>query len=70
MNTAKYIANKMVNEYKVDLYGKYEGYYYVIVMPNGQENKFFVFTDTKIPVHIHNPDIVKVIKELIESQNQ
>jgi hypothetical protein len=69
MNTAKHIASKMTQEFKVQLKGAYEGNYRVLVMrKEGLENETFVFTDTKIPLHIYNQDLIDLIIETISKK--
>jgi len=66
MNTSQHIANKRTQEFKVQLNGAYQGKYRVLVMrKEGFENETFVFTDTKIPLHIYNQDIVDLVTEAI-----
>jgi hypothetical protein len=66
MNNARHIASKTTQEFKVELQGAFEGKYRVLaVCCEDNENEFFVFTDTEIPVHIHNQDIINLIKETI-----
>jgi len=66
MNNARHIASKTAQDFKVELRGAYQGNYRVLaVCCKDGENEFFVFTDTKEPVHIHNQDIINLIKETI-----
>jgi hypothetical protein len=71
MNTSKYIRTTEAREFKVQLKGAYEGNYRVFIhieIPvSGFVYEVFVFTDTKIPVHIQNQDIVDLIIETINT---
>lgn len=69
MNTAKHIASKRTQEFKVQLKGAYQGNYRVLVMRKEDlENETFVFTDTKIPIYIHNQDIIDLVNETISKK--
>jgi len=67
-NTSKHIASKTTQEFKVELNGAFEGKYrvFVICCDDNRENEYFVFTDTKIPLHIHNQDLINLILETIK----
>lgn len=68
MNTSEHIRTTEAKEFKVQLKGAYEGNYRVFFHTAPQDTpryQYFVFTDTKIPIHIHNEDIVDLIIETI-----
>jgi hypothetical protein len=66
VNTSKHLASKTAQEFKVELRGAYQGNYRaLIVCCENKESETFVFTDTKIPIYIHNKDIINLILETI-----
>jgi len=67
MNTARHIASKQAQEFKVELKGAFEGKYrvFAICCDDNKQTEYFVFTDTKIPLHIYNQDIINLIMETI-----
>jgi hypothetical protein len=69
MNTFRHIGSKTAQEFKVELKGAFEGKYrvFVICCKDG-ENEYFVFTDTKIPLHIYNQDLINLILETIKNK--
>jgi hypothetical protein len=70
MNTSKHIATKSAQEFKVELRGAYQGNYRVIMTccNDNKETETFVFTDTTIPHHIHNTDIIQLVLETISKK--
>jgi hypothetical protein len=71
MNTSKHLATKSAQEFKVELRGAYQGNYRVILLccDKNKETETLVFTDTIIPHHIHNTDIINLVLETITNQN-
>ena len=68
MNTSERITNTEIKEFRVKLKGAYEGNYRMFwhITPKGSPRyQYFVFTDTKIHIHIHNEDIVDLVVEAI-----
>lgn len=56
-----------VTTYKVELKGAYEGRYKVTRIRSSAGEQYFVFADYHIGPHIHNPDIIELVKETINA---
>ena len=67
MNTSKHIGTKSAQEFKVQLKGAYEGNYRVLLLccDEDKQTETLVFTDTLLPHHIHNTDIINLIHQTI-----
>jgi hypothetical protein len=70
MNTSKHTASKTAQEFKVQLKGAYQGNYRVLLLccDKDKQTETLVFTDTIIPHHIHNKDIIQLVLETITKQ--
>jgi hypothetical protein len=67
MNTSKHIGSKTTQEFKVQLKGAYQGNYRVLLLccDEDKQTETLVFTDTLLPQHIHNTDIINLVMETI-----
>ena len=66
MNTTSPVQVKLVNEYKIQLKGAYEGKYRLIILiASPTDTEYLAFFDSKIPLQVTNKDIIDLLKETI-----